>query len=307
MSGEQPGGYLLDILGVPFRFESDMGEFLGRCLKLHYGELAREEGDARGEWLVEILYGKGDEEGCYGESVMEVTSGSVRIHIGIDINNRTIRTASIGSGELGEQEKAGYFFVCIGAAVQIGLSESGIVVFHGAAAEKDGKAVLIAGGNGSGKSTLVKKLLSSGWEYLADDSATVTLEGGVAKALRNPELVNVAGLDSETIAELKKKGFMVAPDDAFLAPPVKSVAGELREIVFPSISVNGSGKLLRLTDKEFLLKLMEVRKTPFGENEYEGFFDMCLSIVGGARGFRYEMKNGEAPSADEFAEMLSQL
>lgn len=307
----ETGGYALRALGVHFRFESDKVDFLGRCLSLHYGDLCRRvsagEAAKPGEWLVNISCGSGGAPFAAGESALEVLSGSVRIHIDTDIDNRRIRMVSAGEAELDEQEMAGFFFVCIGAAAQLGFKESGIVVFHGAAAARDGMAVLIAGGNGCGKSTLLKKLLSAGWEYLADDSAAVVLEGNVAKVVRNPELVNVAGMDGDTIAALKRKGFSPVAGAAFLAPPQEIASGELRRILFPSISSNGDGIPGRLTEKEFLLKLMEARKTPFRENEYEGFLDMCLSIAGGAHGYRYEMKSGEIPAADDFAGTISQL
>lgn len=301
-------GYSLNILGVHFRFMSGMHQFLGKCLRLHYGNLCLEVNAGNksnaDEWRVSILCDSKvdcDDD----ENVLEVISGSVRIHIKSDINNKSINVVSAMKEHRGEREAAGIFFVSICTAVQIALKESGIVVFHGAAAGRDGQAVLIAGQNGCGKSTLLKKLMAEGWEYLADDSSTVIIEGEAFKIIRNPELVNVAGIDDETMKRLKASGFEAAPESAFLAPPPAMASGKLTTIIFPSIADRGNGEFRKVSSKELMLKLMEVRKTPFRESECAGFLDMCLWISGSANGYVYEMKRGEIPAADEFAGLIT--
>lgn len=303
-------GYSLNILGVHFRFMSDMHEFLGKCLRLHYGNMCLEMNEGAknhsDEWCVSIMCGSKSRHEA-DENVLEVISGSVSIYIYSDINNKWIDVVSAGEQQCEGSEIAGYFFVSICTAVQIALKEIGIVVFHGASAVRDGQAVLIAGQNGCGKSTLLKKLMSEGWDYLADDSSTVVIEGDVFKIIRNPELVNVAGIDDATIKRLKAAGFEDAHDATFLAPPSGVVSGNISTIIFPSVDESGRGEFVKLTVRELMLRLMDVRKTPFRENECARFLDMCLSISGTANGYIYEMKRGEIPAAYEFAEHISKI
>jgi HPr kinase/phosphorylase len=58
---------------------------------------------------------------------------------------------------------------------------------HGSCVSRDGEAVLVTGAPGSGKSDLVLRLLSCGFELVADDQ--VTIADGVASA--PPELAGL--------------------------------------------------------------------------------------------------------------------
>jgi hypothetical protein len=69
--------------------------------------------------------------------------------------------------------------------------QRGMLVFHAAAASRDGLAHLIAGDSSAGKSTLLAELLDRGWQMLTDDVAPVVLgEHGEPTVLSTyPELV----------------------------------------------------------------------------------------------------------------------
>jgi hypothetical protein len=54
--------------------------------------------------------------------------------------------------------------------------QRGIVAWHGAAAVRDGEAVILAGDSAAGKSTLLAALLARGWGMLGDEVAPVTLD-----------------------------------------------------------------------------------------------------------------------------------
>lgn len=63
------------------------------------------------------------------------------------------------------------------------------LVFHAAAVERDGLAVLIAGDSGAGKSTLCAALSQSGWRLLSDE--LVLLRLGSAEVVANPRPISL--------------------------------------------------------------------------------------------------------------------
>jgi HPr kinase/phosphorylase len=64
---------------------------------------------------------------------------------------------------------------------------------HGSCVSKDGDAVLLVGPSGSGKSDLVLRLLSKGFELVADDQVSIT-EGVVSGPPELAGLLEVRGL-----------------------------------------------------------------------------------------------------------------
>jgi hypothetical protein len=65
----------------------------------------------------------------------------------------------------------------LGSAVGALLIQRGMLVLHGNAVEKDGRAIVCLGHSGEGKSTLAYALMQRGWRLLADDLVAITLDG----------------------------------------------------------------------------------------------------------------------------------
>jgi hypothetical protein len=72
------------------------------------------------------------------------------------------------------------------------------LLLHAAAAERDGKIVLLAGPEGSGKSTLVAALVCSGFRYVTDETVAVELPGMTIAPYPKP-----VALDSRSLASLR--------------------------------------------------------------------------------------------------------
>lgn len=62
----------------------------------------------------------------------------------------------------------------------------GAVVLHAAAADVDGRAVILAGGMGAGKSTLVAGLVRAGAGYLTDEAVAIDRASGLVRPYAKP-------------------------------------------------------------------------------------------------------------------------
>jgi len=67
----------------------------------------------------------------------------------------------------------------LGSAFGALLIQRGLLVLHGNALERDGRAIVCLGAPGAGKSTLACALMQQGWRLLADDLVAITPEGMV--------------------------------------------------------------------------------------------------------------------------------
>lgn len=67
----------------------------------------------------------------------------------------------------------------LGSAIGALLIQRGLLVLHGNALERDGRAIVCLGASGAGKSTLACALMHQGWRLLADDLVAITPEGMV--------------------------------------------------------------------------------------------------------------------------------
>ncbi|MCX5944363.1 MAG: hypothetical protein NTZ53_03445 [Cyanobacteria bacterium] len=67
----------------------------------------------------------------------------------------------------------------LSSAVGALLIQRGLLVLHGNALVKDGKAIVCLGHSGAGKSTLAYALMRQGWQLLADDLVAITSDGRV--------------------------------------------------------------------------------------------------------------------------------
>jgi HprK-related kinase A len=70
------------------------------------------------------------------------------------------------------------------------------LLLHAAAAERDGRVVLLAGPEGSGKSTLVAALVRSGLRYVTDETVAVELPGVTIAPYPKPIALDRGSLES---------------------------------------------------------------------------------------------------------------
>ena len=88
------------------------------------------------------------------------------------------------------------------------LIQRGMVVLHGNALEKDGRAIVSLGHSGAGKSTTAYALMQQGWRLLADDLVAITPEGLVLPGIPRIKLWHDAarafGLDPETLPPIRQ-------------------------------------------------------------------------------------------------------
>ena len=73
------------------------------------------------------------------------------------------------------------------------MKRHGVLVWHCAAVERGGRAVLLPGVSGSGKSTTTLNLLASGYRFLADDTAFLRVKGRSLEVLGLDTGVYVSG------------------------------------------------------------------------------------------------------------------
>ena len=96
----------------------------------------------------------------------------------------------------------------LGSAVGALLIQRGILVLHGNALEKDGKAIVCMGHSGAGKSTLAYALMQQGWRLLADDLVAVSSDGLVLPGIPRIKLWHDAakafGLDPGTLPPIRQ-------------------------------------------------------------------------------------------------------
>jgi hypothetical protein len=96
----------------------------------------------------------------------------------------------------------------LGSAVGALLIQRGILVLHGNALEKDGKAIVCMGHSGAGKSTLAYALMQQGWRLLADDLVAVSTDGLVLPGIPRIKLWHDAakafGLDPDQLPPIRR-------------------------------------------------------------------------------------------------------
>lgn len=96
----------------------------------------------------------------------------------------------------------------LGSAVGALLIQRGMLVLHGNALEKDGRAIVCLGHSGDGKSTLAYALMQRGWRLLADDLVAITPDGLVLPGIPRIKLWHDAakafGLDPEALAPIRQ-------------------------------------------------------------------------------------------------------
>lgn len=96
----------------------------------------------------------------------------------------------------------------LGSAVGALLIQRGLLVLHGNALEKDGRAVVCMGHSGAGKSTLAYALIQQGWRLLADDLVALSPDGLVLPGIPRIKLWHDAakafGLDPSQLPPIRQ-------------------------------------------------------------------------------------------------------
>jgi hypothetical protein len=96
----------------------------------------------------------------------------------------------------------------LGSAVGALLIQRGMLVLHGNALERDGRAIVCLGHSGAGKSTVAYALMRQGWRLLADDLVAITPEGQVLPGIPRIKLWHDAavafGLDPLALQPIRE-------------------------------------------------------------------------------------------------------
>jgi hypothetical protein len=96
----------------------------------------------------------------------------------------------------------------LGSAVGALLIQRGMLVLHGNALERDGRAIVCLGHSGAGKSTVAYALMQQGWRLLADDLVALTPEGQVLPGIPRIKLWQDAaeafGLDPRSLQPIRQ-------------------------------------------------------------------------------------------------------
>jgi hypothetical protein len=140
--------------------------------------------------------------------------------------------------EPGAWERNAVGFI-LGTAFGILLHQRGALVLHGAAVEKDGRAIAICGASGAGKSTLAAALCREGCSFVTDDICVVDIDeprrpvvlpdGRRLKLWKESiDRLDFATRQGEAVSETFEK-YYIDPFDSVAAPPKLSAFYVLRE------------------------------------------------------------------------------
>lgn len=114
-------------------------------------------------------------------------------------------------------------------ALPLLLHRRRVLVVHGAAIARDGKAVVICGVSGAGKSSSMVALYNAGWTPLSEDVCSITVDGERALVWPGPPWVRVLHgepepLDAALLSERgEKKAFSIASRLASDPLPIERV------------------------------------------------------------------------------------
>ncbi len=96
----------------------------------------------------------------------------------------------------------------LGSAVGALLIQRGLLVLHGNALVKEGRAIVCLGHSGAGKSTLAFALMRQGWQLLADDLVAISPDGQVLPGIPRIKLWEDAaaafGLDPAVLPPVRQ-------------------------------------------------------------------------------------------------------
>ena len=120
----------------------------------------------------------------------------------------------------------------MGMNLQMALGQRRYLLLHAAAAERDGKALLMTGMSGAGKSTLSALLSARGWRFMGDEFALLDPMTGLVHAF--PRLVS---LKNAAIDEVMR----ALPDARFGPLLAGTPKGDVRHLVPDATAVAAMG------------------------------------------------------------------
>jgi ABC-type thiamine transport system ATPase subunit len=137
------------------------------------------------------------------------------------------------------------------------------LLLHAAAAERDGRVVLIAGPEGSGKSTLVAALVRSGLRYMTDETVAVEVPGATIEPYPKPIALDGAALESlnltsvvPTRTEIGLEHGLVAAQ-AIRADAITQSKGLAALVVFPTYRAGAPSSARSVTRAEAAIALAD--------------------------------------------------
>jgi len=99
--------------------------------------------------------------------------------------------------------------LALSSGVGAALIQRGLLVLHGNALAREGRAIVCLGSSGAGKSTLAYALMRQGWQLLADDLVVISADGRVLPGIPRIQLWQDAaeafGLDPATLPRIRKR------------------------------------------------------------------------------------------------------
>ncbi|MFM7642053.1 MAG: hypothetical protein ACKO45_10960 [Cyanobium sp.] len=99
--------------------------------------------------------------------------------------------------------------LALSSGVGAALIQRGLLVLHGNALAKDGRAIVCLGHSGAGKSTLAYALMLQGWQLLADDLVVISADGHVLPGIPRIQLWQDAaetfGLDPDSLPRIRRR------------------------------------------------------------------------------------------------------
>jgi hypothetical protein len=180
------------------------------------------------------------------------------------------------------------------------LKKAGVLVWHSAAVEKNGRAILLPGISGSGKSTTTLNLLTLGYGFLADDVSLLRLRGDDVEVTGHDRELYVTQESLDLVPEWRtfcggertRKGRrwkyqvdLTAQRSTRAKPPVA------RTLLFPRVTRGRKTTLQKMTGTEALLECLaqppkEYPISPLGLMVLESHFDLYAQLVASASSYR---------------------
>ena len=144
------------------------------------------------------------------------------------------------------------------------------LIFHAAALERGGRAILLPGEPGTGKSTLCAALAFHGWRLLSDEQALLDLSSGLVYGLARPISLKNESIDIIRAFCPGSQFSDECPDTskgtiALLAPPASSVQ-RVREPAVPTWVITpqySAGSEARFEDNTKASSFMELAHNAF--------------------------------------------
>lgn len=180
------------------------------------------------------------------------------------------------------------------------LKKVGVLVWHSAAVEKEGRAILLPGVSGSGKSTTTLNLLRLGYRFLADDVTLLRMRGDAVEATGHDNELYVTQQSLDLLPEWEKarggervrKGSrwkyrldLSAQRSTRRAPPVAAT------MLFPRVHKGRKTTLHEMTETEALLECLaqppkEYPISPLGMIVLENQFELYSRLAASASCYR---------------------